>query len=397
MIRAEIVADSKNEFGERITSMVCTFPRFILAELNTHRMFSRNSASSRAIPYPKMVKLVKDNPFIPVAWQKDHKGMQGFEYLDSTTVEYVVKQWLFARDCMIDASQRIASNDVTKQLCNRLLEPFMWHTALVTSTEWENFFHLRTPQYIFNDKIFKSRQDWLDYNFHEASDNHEKNYIIPSSDIDWLTINKGAAEIHMMMLAEAIYTSLKNSTPTQLSAGEWHIPFGERIYSNKLAKAVLKMNGNPMNIPITDNLELGYETEVAGKIQVATARCARVSYINYEGKDDYEADIDLYGSLLKRPYKSLKGIEFSANDPVHASPAEHCAKAMTEEEYFSHVRTEKFPLITGSGAGEDKIVLRELYPLTFQKDQYKDMFGWCRNFKGFVQHRAFIEGQNSLS
>ena len=80
MIQAKIIADSKNKFGNRITTMIVTIPRIILAEFNTHRMFSRNSASSRAIPFEKMVKSVKENPFIPIAWQKDHKGMQGTEY-----------------------------------------------------------------------------------------------------------------------------------------------------------------------------------------------------------------------------------------------------------------------------------------------------------------------------
>ena len=79
-IEAKIIADSINQQGDRITTYLLTFPRFILAELNTHRMFSRNSASSRAIPFEKMVKMVQEDPFIPIAWQKDHKGMQGTEY-----------------------------------------------------------------------------------------------------------------------------------------------------------------------------------------------------------------------------------------------------------------------------------------------------------------------------
>jgi hypothetical protein len=70
-INAEIIADSIDYRGNRITTMLLTFPRFILAELNTHRMFSRNSASSRAIPFEKMVKMVEEDPFISIAWQKD--------------------------------------------------------------------------------------------------------------------------------------------------------------------------------------------------------------------------------------------------------------------------------------------------------------------------------------
>lgn len=79
MISAKVIADSilkpdyDNNPVSRITTMIVTFPRFILAEFNTHRMFSRNSASSRAIPFEKMLEVVQNNPFIPIAWQKHHK------------------------------------------------------------------------------------------------------------------------------------------------------------------------------------------------------------------------------------------------------------------------------------------------------------------------------------
>src|ERR1035437_3905890 len=94
-ISAKVIADSKNKFGNRITTMVVTFPRYILAELNTHRMFSKNSASSRAIPFERLLKSVEENPFIPIAWMKDHKGMQGTEYF-TTDVEtgYCKDGWL---------------------------------------------------------------------------------------------------------------------------------------------------------------------------------------------------------------------------------------------------------------------------------------------------------------
>ena len=77
MIQAKIVADSINIQGDRLTTLEVVMPRYILAEFNTHSMLSKNSASSRAIPFNKMVKAVQENPFVPYAWQKDHKGMQG--------------------------------------------------------------------------------------------------------------------------------------------------------------------------------------------------------------------------------------------------------------------------------------------------------------------------------
>ena len=83
-INAQIIADSITQMGNRITTYLLTYPRFIHAELMTHRMFSRNSASSRAIPFKRMIKNGGRRSFIPIAWQKDHSGMQGTEYLSST-------------------------------------------------------------------------------------------------------------------------------------------------------------------------------------------------------------------------------------------------------------------------------------------------------------------------
>src|SRR6478736_5410559 len=127
MISVKVIADSKNQFGNRITTMIVTMPRIILAEFNTHRMLSKNSASSRAIPFEKMVKSVKENPFIPIAWQKDHKGMQGTVYFtDDDTITSLRNAWLFARDNAVEGAMNLAIGDgeieLTKQLCNRPLE-----------------------------------------------------------------------------------------------------------------------------------------------------------------------------------------------------------------------------------------------------------------------------------
>lgn len=70
-ISATIVADSLNPQGDRLISVLCTFPRIILSEVNTHRMLSKNTSSSRAIPFNKMLEAVQNDPFIPIAWQKE--------------------------------------------------------------------------------------------------------------------------------------------------------------------------------------------------------------------------------------------------------------------------------------------------------------------------------------
>lgn len=161
MIQAKVIADSKNPQGNRITTMVVTFPRFILAELNTHRMLSRNSASSRAIPYKKMLKSVLSNPFIPIAWQADHKGMQGSSYLGKFKSFLAKQGWLTARNFAVAFSWVLSKINITKQLCNRLLEPFMYHTVIITATEWENMFSLRCPKYELAGGNFRSKNEFL--------------------------------------------------------------------------------------------------------------------------------------------------------------------------------------------------------------------------------------------
>lgn len=239
-ISAQIIADSVNTQGDRITTYILTFPRFILAELNTHRMFSRNSASSRAIPFEKMVKAVEEDPFIPIAWQKGHKGMQGNEYwgkedwvVDQPNVSQInvhncaIGNWLQARDNAVSLAKQLNSKNITKQLCNRLLEPYMWHTVLVTATEWDNFFNLRCPKYhtpVSGDGFyFKSKKDCISN--HSNTENISK--LESMSELEWLQINYSQAEIHMQALAESMWDAMNESSPRLLQPGEYHVPFFE--------------------------------------------------------------------------------------------------------------------------------------------------------------------------
>lgn len=294
MIKSRIVADSINPLGDRITTFVITFPRIVLAELNTHRALTRNSASSRAIPFKKMVEAARENPFIPIAWQEDHKGMQGTKYLKGTDAMAAKHTWLIARDTAVLRAQELNYLGVTKQICNRLLEPFMWHTAIVTATEWENFFALRAHP---------------------------------------------DAEIHIAKLAELMLNDLNISSPNQLQEGEWHIPFGGNI-------------NLPSTIPIEEGLTL-QEGLDALRVKIAVARCARVSYLNFDGKDDYQADIILHDRLLKSG---------------HMSPFEHCAQAMDTYDYA----------ISSFNAD----------------DGDEGSWGWSGNFKGWVQYRKFFANEN---
>lgn len=141
--RARIVADSVSERGDRLTTMEVTFPRIILSEFNTHRMFSRNNSSSRAIPIEKRIAAIEEDPFIPNYWGKNQRGMQAEEALDEAGAKSAEAIWLQAMSDAIAHAKSLASHAVHKQLANRLIEPFAWQTVIVTATEWENFFALR--------------------------------------------------------------------------------------------------------------------------------------------------------------------------------------------------------------------------------------------------------------
>jgi len=350
MISAEILADSKNQFGDRLTTFKVTLPRIILAELNTHRMFSRNSASSRAIPFEKMVESVEKNPFIPIAWQKDHKGMQGTEYFnDDADIAMRRFEWVSVRDFAIMRAKILNINNVTKQICNRLLEPFMWHTVILTSSAegLENFFKLRCPKYTSSTgETYRSKKDWITDNTYNVEPDSLPNV---NNVVGWLNLNKGQSEIHMMALAEAMWDQYQSSTPKVLKKGDWHIPFGDNINEDKL-EDILRGPYRASYIRHDGDIE-------KAKIEIAVARCARVSYTTFgEDKiDNYEADIKLYDRLLQSG---------------HMSPMEHVARAMTNEEYQSFYR--------GEGANEGH---------TGRKENQ----GWCLNFKGFIQQRYLIE------
>jgi thymidylate synthase ThyX len=272
MIKAQIIADSINAKGKRITSFVVTMPRIVLAELNTHRVLSRNSASSRAIPFAKMLEAIKTNPFIPIAWMKEHKGMQGTDYFtDPAEIAALEKAYLEGRDAAVRTAENLSNLGLTKQIVNRGLEAYMWHTVIITATEWENYFALRA---------------------HEA------------------------AEIHIQKLAYVMMEEMNNSTPKLLQPGEWHIPFGDNMDETALYE-IFRNSG--AFVASAEHHDAQFDEY---KIKVATARCARVSYtvVGEEGKkDNYLADIQLHDRLLSMG---------------HLSPFEHCAQC-TEDESWS--------------------------------------------------------------
>ena len=143
-ISAKIIADSYSAInGKRITTFELVYPRFIHSELMTHRLFSRNAMSSRAVPIEKMIKQVQEDPAVPVHWGKNQSGMQAKEELTGCSRVDVKGEWQLAAQNAGDSAAFMASEGAHKQIVNRILEPFQLMKTVLTSTEFDNFFWLR--------------------------------------------------------------------------------------------------------------------------------------------------------------------------------------------------------------------------------------------------------------
>ena len=337
MIKVEIVADSANSFGDRLTSLVLTYPRIIHSEMMTHRMFSRNASSSRAVPVDKMIKAVRENTFCPFEFQKSHKGMQGSEYFTGADRQECINLWLESAELALQQAEKMKAKCISKQIINRILEPYQYYTVLITGSKegWQNFFNLRCPSYKLiglDEENVKSRKEWLE-KIQFSSALHPSMY--PKTDVEWLQINKGQAEIHIMDLAEKIYDAVNESTPKQLQAGEWHIPMISDLESLKLS---------------TDD-----------QIKLSVGRAANTSYtVVGDGKElTLEHAIKIHDKCVEL---------------VHSSVFEHCARAMSDEEYKVFIKGKNIGTIA---------------PYLFD-DNSK---GWCNNLKGFIPYRYFIDNK----
>jgi thymidylate synthase ThyX len=178
---ARVLLDNISPAGVRLTTMEVRYPRFIHSELMTHRVLSRNAASSRAIPIRKMIEAVRAEPALPLWWGRNQSGMQAREHLDPESQALAQAEWRRALDDALAHAERLAASDINlhKQLVNRILEPFAWITVIVTATQWTNFFTQRT---------------------------HED------------------AQPELKHIADLMLAAYRASEPAPLQLGEWHTP-----------------------------------------------------------------------------------------------------------------------------------------------------------------------------
>ena len=292
-IYAKVVCDSIQN-GIRLTTFELRYPRFILAELNTHRVFSRNSSSSRAIPVKRTIEQVTTDPAMPIHWGKNQPGMQAAEESDAKLIwtelhddGYNLKDfshtpkemWQLAAKDAAHKAEVFSEGGYHKQIVNRLLEPFQFMKTVLTATEWENFFHLR---------------------------DHKD------------------AQPEIEELARCMKIALAKSNPHILPVGAWHTPY-------------VKFGG-----VFTMSSYVTREELIQDMLKASAARCARVSYLNHDNSSpSLKEDLKLYSMLAVRPYDDGKGHVLAEDDPVHLSPLEHQATPMLFSRHTTQANWEK--------------------------------------------------------
>lgn len=180
-ITAKIIADSISYLtGTRLTTMELSYHRFIHSEFMTHRVFSRNASSSRAIPTKTLLAQVENDPMLPLYWGGNKAGMQAGEELTGDDLHSAQHVWLEHAKETVKQVKLLDNIHLHKQIANRLLEPFLPIKVVVTSTEWANFFALR---------------------------DHKD------------------AQPEIQELAKCMKQAMNDSTPAVISAGDWHLPY----------------------------------------------------------------------------------------------------------------------------------------------------------------------------
>lgn len=293
-IEVEIVKDSQSMLGPRLTTFKLKYPRMVHSEIMTHRIFSRNASSSRAIPVKKMIEDVMTDPAMPERWGLMGSGMQDHGEMTIDGIYANRDLWLRARDAAVEiASRMLIQTEVPhKQIINRLLEPFMHITVVLSATEFSNFFALRR---------------------HKDADP---------------TIYK---------LADMMWDEYRKSKPIILNYNEWHIPFTDEADILPIEEYIRQ------NHPFEIITESQFKEKVNYYLIIqSVARCARTSYSNFlypeEKRSTLNSDIALYEKLV-------------GSQPIHASPAEHQGKPDTGKAITNSIIEYDNPRLHGNFTG----------------------------------------------
>jgi len=281
-------ADARRPGRRECVTFRLTAPRVILAEINTHRVLSKSSESSRAIPYANRIGQADRDPYRPLSLNRKGRGMAAGAALDDAGARLAASMWEYVRAAALYACRALDAAGLAKEEGNRLLEPFALCRTVLTGTDWANFFALRT---------------------HEA------------------------ASPAFRYLARAMYVAYARSTPRPLNYGDWHLPFvGEADRA-----AALEYTGRQRFAGAVPDVGRHFRGPADYHLcRWSAARCARVSYGLLDGRPcTPAADDETWASLVGLRGRAHEAATLPPGrigpgaaarwdaDPVHASPAEH--------------------------------------------------------------------------
>jgi thymidylate synthase ThyX len=251
-IEVRVIADSENLWGQRLVTFHVKFHRFILAEVNTHRVFSRNYRSSRAVPSKKLIDEVRANPARPVAMEANKPGMQGGDPLDQERSTAAFMMWQEAAMTAANFAAELDRLGVHKAWVNRVIEPYLFVYGIISSTQWANFFALRRHP---------------------------------------------DAQPEFKVLADQMAIKMNESRPRTLLAGQWHLPF-------------IQDDEQRLFIDYAVEHHMDYLDVVR---RVSAARCARTSYRDFDGSvAPISKDMELYDKLVVRDSVHASPLEHQA-------------------------------------------------------------------------------------
>lgn len=252
-IRVKIIADSISQTdGIRLTTFELEYPRYIHADIMTHRVFSRNAQSSRAVPVKAQIERTRLNPVYPIEYGANKAGMSSVDLLDEQNTDFASNVWYVLGQVCCDASETLKDIGLHKQWSNRVTEPFSTIKVVITATEWDNFF--------------------------------------------WLRYDKEAAQPEIVELARLMQEAMDSTIPDALPEGFWHTPYVKWV----------ELDGEQVFLADQTNEEISLEEA----LKISASCCAQVSYRRLDASKTKA--IEIYDKLFSGPKPHLSPVEHQA-------------------------------------------------------------------------------------
>ena len=250
--QVKVIQDSINTSGDRMITYEIETYRYIWAEVLTHKMLVKNAQSSRAVPVKSVASVNEQNYVEPIVWGKNKAGMSSSEELEGDKLEEAKKLWNIAAVNAFNSSRLLSDIGLHKQVSNRITEPFSRIKAVISGTEWDNFFWLRTDEEAVQPEFY---------------------------DLAWKMLD-----------------ARNQSTPFLLRQNELHVPYIERQVEAK--DGLVHYYSNNKEVSMQDAMK------------ISASCCCQVSYRKLDST--YAKAMEIYDKLFSGPKPHLSPTEHQA-------------------------------------------------------------------------------------